>query len=84
LRIARRRAWQGVKMSVLPKPKSKFKRCLVLALSGIFIMVFSIKAYGFFECVFYNKDLALTAWAVTQGVVNVLLSPSKMLSIFRA
>ncbi|QKG29202.1 hypothetical protein [Campylobacter sp. RM16187] len=71
-------------IKLLPEPKSKFRRWLVLALGAVFIILFSIAAYSFYERLFYNKDIALTAWAVTQGVINVLLSPAKLLTIFKA
>ena len=68
-------------IKLLPKAKSKIRRCLALLLGGLFMVVFSIVLYG---NIFYNEEMKLTALAITQGVVNVLLSPAKIISIFRA
>ena len=78
---------RGEKMSeikLLPKAKSKIRRCLVLLLGGLFMVVFSVALYRLYGNIFYNEEMKLTALAITQGVVNVLLSPAKIISIFRA
>ena len=48
------------------------------------MIAFSVAVYCFYGNVFYSEEVKLTAWAATQGVVNVLLSPARMLVIFRA
>ena len=69
---------------LLPKPKSKIKRGLVLALGVLLIGVIAVMSYIFYDSIFRNKELALTAWAITQGVTNALLSPAKILMLFKA
>ena len=71
-------------IKLLPKAKSKIRRCLVLLLGGLFMVVFSVALYRLYGNIFYNEEMKLTALAITQGVVNVLLSPAKIISIFRA
>lgn len=71
-------------IKLLPKAKSKFKRCLVLGLGGLFMIVFSVTVYRLYGNVFHSEDIKLTVWAITQGVINVLLSPAKWLTIFKA
>ena len=69
-------------IKLLPKAKSKIRRCLVLLLGGLFMV--SIALYCLYGNIFFNEEMKLTALAITQGVVNVLLSPAKIISIFRA
>ena len=71
-------------IKLLPKAKSKFKRCLVLGLGGLFMILFSVTIYRLYGNVFHSEDIKLTVWAITQGVINVLLSPAKWLTIFKA
>ena len=71
-------------IKLLPKAKSKFKRCLVLGLGGVFMIAFSVAVYRLYGNVFHSEDIKLTVWAVTQGVINVLLSPAKWLAMFKA
>jgi hypothetical protein len=71
-------------IKLLPKPKNKLKRWLVLVLGGLFMIAFSATLYCFYGDIFHSEEVKLTAWAVTQGVVNVLLSPARMLIIFKA
>ena len=48
------------------------------------MIAFSATLYCFYGDIFHSEEVKLTAWAVTQGVVNVLLSPARMLIIFKA
>nr|DAS02201.1 MAG TPA: hypothetical protein [Caudoviricetes sp.] len=71
-------------IKLLPKAKSKFKRCLVLVLGGLLMIAFSVAVYRLYGNVFHSEEIKLTVWAVTQGVINVLLSPAKWLAMFKA
>lgn len=62
----------------------KLKRVLVLLFGGAVVLVFSILSYVVYEYIFHNKEILMTAWAVTLGVFNAFFSPAKFLTIFRA
>ena len=71
-------------IKLLPKPKNKLKRWLVLALGCLFMIAFSVAVYRLYGNIFHSEDIKLTVWAATQGVINVLLSPAKWLAMFKA
>lgn len=71
-------------IATLPQPKSKTRRLVVLLLGGLIIGILGILSYLLYEKIFHNREIALTAWAITQGVANTLLSPGKILGIFKA
>lgn len=63
--------------------KLNLKRAAVLLFGGLLVALFSVLCYCAYKYIFYSQDIALTAWAVTLGVFNALLSPAKFLAMFR-
>ncbi|AQW85483.1 hypothetical protein CPIN18021_1096 [Campylobacter pinnipediorum subsp. caledonicus] len=59
------------------------KKAFILLAGAIAVFALSIFSYTFYEWLFYNKDIAMTAWALTIGVFNGFFSPARLLSIFR-
>lgn len=67
----------------LPRPKSMLKRIIVLVLGGVFIGVCGYGLFCLYDRMFSSMETALMVWAITQGVINAIISPAKLLTVFR-
>jgi hypothetical protein len=51
---------------------------------AIVILGIAYWSYGAFNANIANREVAMTLWSITQGIINAILSPARVLTLFKA
>lgn len=66
------------------KKRFTFKKVSILSCVAVAILGIAYWSYGAFNTNIANREVAMTLWSITQGIINAILSPARVLTLFKA
>lgn len=65
------------------KKRLTFKKVSILSCVAVAILGVAYWSYGAFNSHIANREIAMTLWSITQGIINAILSPARVLTLFK-